>query len=76
MCTYLEDFKRDPTSAMPYLTFTIFDDMVEKKQVALIRGEVSNNMTVAEAERYVTSNRIHDDDDDDSNVMMQNLGAH
>lgn len=51
LCTYLEDYKKDPAAAMPYLTFTVFDDMVEKKSVALMRGEVTNQMTVPEAKK-------------------------
>lgn len=49
MCTYLEEFKRDPAGALPYVTYTMFGDMLEKKRVALVRGEVSNQMTVGEA---------------------------
>lgn len=58
LCTYLEDFKKNPSAAMPYLAFSVFDDMVEKKNVALIRGEVSNHVTVAEAKKYVTTKDI------------------
>lgn len=54
LCTYLEDYKTNPAAAQPYLTFTIFDDLVETKSVALIRGEVINKMTTAEAKKYVT----------------------
>lgn len=51
LCTYLEDFKKNPGQAMPYLTFTFFDDMLVKKRVALVRGEVTNHLTVGEARK-------------------------
>lgn len=51
LITYLEDYKRDPSSAEPYLTFTVFDELVEMKGLALIRGEVTNRLTRDEAYR-------------------------
>ncbi|PXF48568.1 hypothetical protein BWQ96_01737 [Gracilariopsis chorda] len=51
--TYLEDYKKNPNNAQPYMTITLFDDMLETKQLALLRGEVVNVLTTEEARRLV-----------------------
>lgn len=51
MVTYLEDYKRDPSSAEPYLSLTLFNELVETKGLALIRGEVTNRLSRDEAKR-------------------------
>jgi hypothetical protein len=38
--TYLEDFKKNPLAANPYLVITCFDELVRTKGIALIRGDV------------------------------------
>ena len=38
--TYLEDYKKNPLSANPYLVITCFDELVDTKGIALIRGDV------------------------------------
>ena len=43
--TYLEDFKRNPMSANPYLVLTLFDELVRGKGLALMRGDVISHMT-------------------------------
>lgn len=53
LLTYLEDYKINPASAEPYLVFIVFDDFVEKKGLALLRGEVTNKMTREEATKSV-----------------------
>jgi ATP synthase mitochondrial F1 complex assembly factor 1 len=45
LLTYLEDYKVNRENAVPYATLTLFDELVEKKGLALIRGEITNNMT-------------------------------
>ena len=45
VCTYLEDFKKNPLTANPYLVLTLFDELVRVKQIALMRGDVISNMT-------------------------------
>ncbi len=49
LVTYLEDFKTNPGGAQPFLTLTLFDDFVQKKGIALLRGEVTNQITREEA---------------------------
>jgi len=51
--TYLEDYKTNAAGAQPYLTLTFFDDLLETKSLALLRGEVTNNLTRPEAKVYV-----------------------
>ena len=45
MCTYLEDFKKDPVGANPYMVMTLFDELVRVKHLALLRGDVIWNLT-------------------------------
>lgn len=47
--TYLEDYKQNAAGAQPYLAITMFDEMLETKGLALLRGEVTNQLTVPEA---------------------------
>lgn len=39
---YLEDFKMDPSRAQPLLTFSVFDDYTESKDITLVRADVLN----------------------------------
>ena len=39
---YLEDYKMDPARAQPLLTFSVFDDYSEEKDITLIRTDVLN----------------------------------
>lgn len=47
--TYLEDYKTNAAGAQPYLTVSMFDELVETKGLALLRGEVTNMLTRQEA---------------------------
>ena len=49
MLTYLEDFKKNPISANPYMVITCFDELVRPKGVALIRGDVISQLSKDEA---------------------------
>jgi hypothetical protein len=40
MMTFLEDFKKNPQKAMPYMIITMFDELVRTKGVALVRGDI------------------------------------
>lgn len=48
--TYLEDFKKNPLSANPYLVVTCFDELVRTKGIALLRGDVLGGMTKDEGQ--------------------------
>ena len=39
---YLEDYKMDPGSAQPLLTFSIFDDYAKEKDITLVRADILN----------------------------------
>ena len=41
----MEDFKKDPVNANPYLVLTLFDELVRVKQLALMRGDVIWGLT-------------------------------
>ena len=45
VCTYLDDFKKNPMGANPYLVMTLFDELLRIKHLALLRGDVISNMT-------------------------------
>lgn len=51
--TYLEDYKTNAATAQPYLTLSLFDELVESKSLVLLRGEVTNHLTTQEAKLYV-----------------------
>ncbi|KRX06534.1 hypothetical protein PPERSA_05147 [Pseudocohnilembus persalinus] len=42
MYTFLEDFKNNQTNAQPYFVLTIFDELLDKKDIALVRGDIIN----------------------------------
>jgi ATP synthase mitochondrial F1 complex assembly factor 1 len=45
LVTYLEDFKRNPAGAQPYMTVTIYDDLVAGgKNSILVRGDLCSPM--------------------------------
>ena len=58
VCTYLEDFKKNPLGANPYLVLTLFDELVRVKQLALLRGDVIFQMT--QDEGAVVMNQLLD----------------
>lgn len=39
---YLEDYQMDPSSAQPLITFSVFDDYANEKDLALVRADVVN----------------------------------
>ena len=47
--TFLEDYRKNPMGALPYVTFTVYDDFVKSKQIALVRGDVSHKLSCKEA---------------------------
>jgi len=49
-CTYLEDYKRNPETAGPWLSLAMYDDMCASKGMALIRGDFTPNLTKIEGE--------------------------
>ncbi len=39
---YLEDYKMDPAAAQPLLSFSVFDDYSESKDLTLVRADILN----------------------------------
>jgi hypothetical protein len=53
---YLEDYKMDPHSATPLLTFSIFDDYAADKNLSLVRCDILNkNIQDEEGRKIVQS---------------------
>lgn len=42
LMAYLEDYKMDPSAAQPLLTFSIFEDYAQEKDLTLVRCEILN----------------------------------
>ncbi len=51
--TYLEDYKRDPARAEPYLAVTFFDDFMSRKGLVLVRGDFSYHLNKQDAARLL-----------------------
>ena len=43
--TWIDEFKRSPTSANPYMVLTCFDELCRNKGVALMRGDVISHLS-------------------------------
>ena len=42
--TYLEDYKKNPERAFPYFVLTLFDELIIKKGIVLVRGDIVDNL--------------------------------
>ena len=52
--TYLEDYKRSPSAAQPYLSLALYDDWLARKQLLLVRGDFSAHLRKADAQHLLT----------------------
>lgn len=50
---YLEDYKMDPHSATPLLTFSVFDDLADSKDLVLVRCDILNKQITDEEGRKI-----------------------
>ncbi len=48
--TWIDEYKRNPTGANPYLVLTCFDELVRSKGLALMRGDVISHMSREEGQ--------------------------
>jgi ATP11 protein len=56
LMAYLEDYKMDPHSATPLITFSVFDDLSASKNMSLVRCDIlNNNIQDDEARKVVQS---------------------
>jgi hypothetical protein len=63
---YLEDYKMDPAAAQPLLSFSIFDDYAENKDLTLVRVDVLNRgIDEAEGMKVVTAMLANYKNDDE-----------
>lgn len=46
--TFLEDYKKNPSMAQPYLTLSLYDELLDTKDIVLMRGEVGQHLKVQE----------------------------
>ena len=51
--TFIDDYRKYPTAASPYLVITLFDELKFSKGVILIRGDVMGDLTVDESHRLL-----------------------
>jgi hypothetical protein len=51
--TYLDDYRKSPGSAEPYLSIALFDDLLVRKQLVLVRGDFSGHLTKRDAVHIV-----------------------
>ena len=49
LLTFLEDYQADPAAAQPYLTLSTYDELLESKELGLLRGDVGPALKAAEA---------------------------
>lgn len=42
--TFLDDYRRNPSTAEPYLALTMFDDFLDRKELVLVRGDFSGHL--------------------------------
>ena len=55
---YLEDYQMDPAGAQPLLTFSVFDDFSEDKDLTLVRADVLNRGIVDDEGLKVVQNML------------------
>ena len=42
--TFLDDFKKNPSQAIPYFVLTLFDELILTKGISLIRGDIIDQL--------------------------------
>ena len=57
--TWLEDYRRDPSRAEPYLSVALFDDLLDRKQVVLVRGDFSGHLRKLDAAHILNLMRFY-----------------
>lgn len=49
--TFIEDYKKDPSNATPYLVITLYDELLFKKGLILVRGDIIGDLTVEDSHK-------------------------
>ena len=47
--TFLDDFRKDPSRAEPYLSLAVYEDLVPRHQMVLVRGDFSGHLLKRDA---------------------------
>ena len=53
--TFLGDYQRDPTNATPYMVLTCFDELIDSKGIALMRGDLISHLDEDEGHTIMTT---------------------
>lgn len=48
--TFLEDFKKSPETATPYLVITLFDELLFSKGIILVRGDIIGDLSTRDSQ--------------------------
>ena len=47
--TFLDDYRRNPSAAEPYMSIALYDDFLARKDLVLVRGDFTGHLTKADA---------------------------
>ncbi len=47
--TFLDDYRANPSNSTPYLVVTLFDELLFKKGIILVRGDIIGDLTQEES---------------------------
>jgi ATP synthase F1 complex assembly factor 1 len=50
LLTFLEEYKKNPSAAQPWMCLTVYEDLAFEKQLSLVRGDFTPHLTKADAE--------------------------
>ena len=57
--TFLDDFKKNPENSTPYLVVTLFDELLFKKGIILVRGDIIGDITYEEGQKVFNMTKDH-----------------
>ena len=58
MFTYLEDYKKFGVNAQPFYVITMFDELITKKGIVLIRGDIIHFKLEPKDALFLTENTL------------------
>lgn len=58
LVTYLEDYKKNPMNAQPYMTITLYDELQHSKDLVLVRADVCALATMTKQECDVLTRTV------------------
>ena len=72
---YLEDYKMDPAAAQPLLSFSVFDDYADEKDLTLIRADILNRGIDEGEGLKVVNSMIANYKDDDEYLSVRGFNS-